>query len=319
MKNEQEKSNIIKTTNYLINKYRHSSLKKIMIRSYNDKNFPQIRSSENPKIINSKKSNLNYKNPKFFNEKNLDLLLNNLKKFSKENLNKDKINRRYTYTKKFSNSSEKEALPTLKRNNTMGSKIKLNIDNNIKNNHEQKNLYSRKNTYNFYRTNTEGNINNESSKINQDQDISTNKLYKIIFKSQLPKNKDHLKPVIENKYNLKFSENEEEYNSIIEKEYQEKISKGKKVKRKKSNISIKLKIDEALDKVNFMKDVIDYSYPLFVLSKIKVKQRNLTNLKKRRNNRYINFITEKDKRLKEIKTRDEKRTKYLLKSFSFFK
>jgi len=66
MKNEQEKSNMIKTTNYLINKYRHSSLKKIMIRSYNDKNFPQIRSSENPKIINSKKSNLNYKNPKFF-------------------------------------------------------------------------------------------------------------------------------------------------------------------------------------------------------------------------------------------------------------
>ena len=142
------------------------------------------------------------------------------------------------------------------------------------------------------------------------------------IKLKIYPNKDHLKPVIENKYNLKFSENEEEYNSIIEKEYQEKISKGKKVKRKKSNISIKLKIDEALDKVNFMKDVIDYSYPLFVLSKIKVKQRNLTNLKKRRNNRYINFITEKDKRLKEIKTRDEKRTKYLLselKSFSFFK
>ena len=68
-----------------------------------------------------------------------------------------------------------------------------------------------------------------------------------------------------------------------------------------------------------MKDVIDYSYPLFVLSKIKIKQKNLKNMKKQRNNIFVNFTTEKDKRLKEIKMRDEKRTKYLLKSFSFFK
>ena len=78
-------------------------------------------------------------------------------------------------------------------------------------------------------------------------------------------------------------------------------------------------MEEALDKVNFMKDVIDYSYPLFVLSKIKIKQKNLMNMKKQRNNTFVNFTTEKDKRLKEIKMRDEKRTKYLLKSFSFFK
>ena len=117
MKNEQEKSNIIKTTNYLNQKYRHSSFRKFVIKSYYDKYFPQRKLSEDPKRIDSTKTNLNYKNPKFFNEKNLDLILNNLKKFSKENSNKDKINRRYTYTKKFINCSENEALPVLKRNN----------------------------------------------------------------------------------------------------------------------------------------------------------------------------------------------------------
>lgn len=319
MKNEQEKSNIIKTTNYLNQKYRHSSLRKFVIKSYYDKNFPQRKLSEDPKRIDSTKTNLNYKNPKFFNEKNLDLILNNLKKFSKENSNKDKINRRYTYTKKFINCSENEALPVLKRNNTTYSNIKLNTDNIIKNDFSHNNLINRRNTYYFSRSNTEGNISNENSKINKNEELSINKLYKIIFKSQLPKSKDHIKPIIENKYNLKFAENEEEYNSLIEKEYQEKISKGKKVKSKKSNTSTKLKLEEALDKVNFMKDVIDYSYPLFVLSKIKIKQKNLMNMKKQRNNTFVNFTTEKDKRLKEIKMRDEKRTKYLLKSFSFFK
>ena len=34
-----------------------------------------------------------------------------------------------------------------------------------------------------------------------------------------------------------------------------------------------MKLDDAQDKINFMKDVMDYTYPLFVLSKIKEKQK----------------------------------------------
>ena len=99
----------------------------------------------------------------------------------------------------------------------------------------------------------------------------------------------------------------------------ENIAKGKKTKNKKTNNSIKLKLNEAQNKVKFMKDIIDYSYPLFVLTKIKVKQKNLRAMKKQRLKKYINYVSEKEKRLKEIKNRNEIRTQYLLKSFSFFK
>ena len=68
-----------------------------------------------------------------------------------------------------------------------------------------------------------------------------------------------------------------------------------------------------------MKDIIDYSYPLFVLSKIKVKQKNLKEMKKQMNKTYFQFIDEKERRLNEIKLRNENRTKYLLKCFSIFK
>ena len=68
-----------------------------------------------------------------------------------------------------------------------------------------------------------------------------------------------------------------------------------------------------------MKDVIDYSYPLFVLSKIKIKQKNLRELKKQRNKKSLDYLNEKDRRLKEVKIINDNRTKYLLKSFSFLK
>ena len=68
-----------------------------------------------------------------------------------------------------------------------------------------------------------------------------------------------------------------------------------------------------------MKDVFDYSYPFFVLSKIKIQQKNLRPIKEQRNNTELNYISEKDKRLKEMKKQNENRTQYLLKSFSFLK
>ena len=80
-----------------------------------------------------------------------------------------------------------------------------------------------------------------------------------------------------------------------------------------------MKLDEAQEKVNFMKDIMDYSYPLFVLSKIKVKQKNLRELKKQRYKNKFDYLNEKERRLKEYKIQNDNRTKYLLKSFSFLK
>jgi hypothetical protein len=207
-------------------------------------------------------------------------------------------------------------LPKLKRNNTENLKIKLKKDDKVKNNRDYKYLTFKKNSTFFNRFNTDSKINNESIKNNQD--YSSEKLYKIIFKSKHSHHKD-MKPIIENKYNMKYSENEEQYKLIIEKEYKKNKLKGKKLKSKNACPSIKIKLDDAQNKVKFMKDIIDYSYPLFVLSKIKVKQKNLKEMKKRMNKTYFKFIDEKEKRLNEIKLRNENRTKYLLKCFSIFK
>ena len=314
MKNVQKKSSMTQTTNYLNKKYRNSSLRKLMIKTYYDKHFPKKKLSDETNINHSSFSNFYYKNPKFYNEKNLNFQMTTLKKFSKYNLAKNINNRKFTYTKQLSSFFENEDLPNLKRNNTVNLNNKLIIDNNK---NKYKNLTNKRNTFFFNRSNTEGNFSEEITKNNDE--LATKKLYKMIFKSQLPTNKDHIMPIIENKYNLKYSENEEQYNFIIDKEYEEKIAKGEKIKNKKSCPSIKLKLNETLEKVKFMKDVIDYSYPLFVLSKIKIQGKNLRYIKERRNNTQQNYISEKEKRIKEVKLRNDIRTQYLLKSFSFFK
>ena len=214
-------------------------------------------------------------------------------------------------------SSDNKILPILKRNNTVDLATKFSQTDTKNSIQEYKNLTYRRNTNYFNKSNTERNISKEINKNNHE--LSTNKLYKIIFKSQLSTNKDHLKPLIENKYNLKYSENEEQYNLIIDKENLENIAKGKRIKNQKTNNSIKNKLNEARNKVKFIKDIIDYSYPLFVLTKIKVKQKNLRIMKKQRLKKYFNYVSGKEKIINEIKTRNDIKTQYLLKSFSFFK
>jgi len=317
MENKQRKLSMINTTNYLNKKSRNSSIKMTKMKSYYDKYFPFRNSIEDSNIVNSSESNLYYKDPKFYNEKSLDLQLNILRILSKDNINKNIINRKYTYTEISNTSSDNKILPILKRNNTVDLATKFSQTDTKNSIQEYKNLTYRRNTNDFNKSNTERNISKEIDKNNHE--LSTNKLYKIIFKSQLSTNKDHLKPLIENKYNLKYSENEEQYNLIIDKENLENIAKGKRIKNQKTNNSIKNKLNEARNKVKFIKDIIDYSYPLFVLTKIKVKQKNLRIMKKQRLKKYFNYVSGKEKRINEIKTRNDIKTQYLLKSFSFFK
>ena len=309
MKIEQEKTNTIKKTNYFHKKYRNPTIKKLMLSSYYNKYLSKEKLKEN--ILEKKLSisSINYKVPNFYNENSLNSQLNFLRKLSVENNKESKL------TKKISLFKENKTLPKLKRNKTenFDKKIKLEKRKSIIN--EFKKLTYKRNTFFHYRTNTETNLSNESFNKNE---ISSEKLYKIIFKSQIGVHKD-LKPIIENKYNMKYAENEEQYNLIIEKEYQKNLSEGKRIKSKNVSPSIKLKLDDAQTKVKFMKDVIDYSYPLFVLSKIKIKQKNLRELKKQRTKKSLDYINEKDRRLKEVKIINDNRTKYLLKSFSFLK
>ena len=311
MKIEQEKLNTIQKYNYMSKKYRKPIIKKLMLASYYNKYLSREIFDKNINLENkSSISCINYKDPNFYNENSLNNQLNFLRKLSGENIKK------FILKKKINIFSNNNILPTLKRNNTENLERKLNLDErkNIINNNKKLSLYN-KNSFFFNRANTEANLKNSSFK-NRNV-LSPEKLYKIIFKSQnSPKS---LKTIIENKYNMKYAENEKQYDFIIRKEYKKKIAEGKRAKIKNVSPSIKLKLDEAQDKVHFMKDIIDYSYPLFVLSKIKIRQKNLRELKEQRHKKNFEYINEKERRLQEFEKANENRTKYLLKSFSFLK
>ena len=78
-----------------------------------------------------------------------------------------------------------------------------------------------------------------------------------------------IRPVVDNKLNMRYAENEEQYKKIIEKEQKILLAQGKKVKNKNISEHINTKMDEIKKRIRFMKGVIDFSYPGFVLTKIK--------------------------------------------------
>ena len=121
-------------------------------------------------------------------------------------------------------------------------------------------------------------------KISKDNDEY---FYKIVFKTK-PIFRKVQKLVIDNKFNMIYAENEEQYKKIIEKGYNRLISEGKRVKSKNVAPSIKLKLNETKKKIKFMKGIIDYAYPGFILSKIKFMQKRLNEHKN--NVIYMNYI-----------------------------
>ena len=78
-----------------------------------------------------------------------------------------------------------------------------------------------------------------------------------------------IKPVIDNKLNMRYAENEEQYKNIMEKDKKILLSQGKKVKNKIPSDYIKIKVDDIKTRIRFMKGIIDFSFPGFVLTKIK--------------------------------------------------
>ena len=95
------------------------------------------------------------------------------------------------------------------------------------------------------------------------------------------------------------------------------IAKGKKVKSKNVAPSIKLKLNEAKNRIQFMKGIMDYSYPGFVLSKIKIMQKKLNEHKTKAS--YLNCLNEMQLRSEEQKKRNNNRKDYLLKCITLVK
>lgn len=97
--------------------------------------------------------------------------------------------------------------------------------------------------------------------------------YKTVFKMKPLFRK--IRPIVDNKLNMRYAENEEQYRNIIEKEKKILLSQGKRVKNKNVSEHINIKMNEIKKRIRFMKGVMDFTYPGFVLTKIRAIDRQL--------------------------------------------
>ena len=119
-----------------------------------------------------------------------------------------------------------------------------------------------------------------------------------------------IRPIVDNKLNMRYAENEEQYRKIIEREQKMLLAMGKKVKNKNSSDNINIKMDEIKKRIRFMKGIIDFSYPGFVLTKIKTIDKALKkeNEFKHNLNKYYSPV---DLRNLNKNERNNNRRKYL--------
>lgn len=91
--------------------------------------------------------------------------------------------------------------------------------------------------------------------------------YKTVFKMKpLFRRRFHC---VDNKLNMRYAENEKQYEQMLKKENKLLVSQGKRPIIKSSPKYIREKIGDIKDRIRFMKGVVDFSYPSFVLTKIK--------------------------------------------------
>ena len=131
--------------------------------------------------------------------------------------------------------------------------------------------------------------------------------FKNVFKSKPLFKK--LTPIIDNKLNLRYAENEDQYIKIVEREQKQMLLQGKKIKKRNTSENIKIKIKEIQKRIRFMKGIMDFSYPEFVLTKIKAIDKRIKD--ERRNSRNMEFYTPVEMRNLSRNFRNNQRKKYL--------
>ena len=139
------------------------------------------------------------------------------------------------------------------------------------------NLYTNLIEENLPTINNLSNSNTHFRSLNTDINDYYNRVFKMkpLFKK--------IKPVVDNKLNMRYAENEEQYKNIMEKDSKALLLQGKKVKNKIPSDYIKIKVDDIKTRIRFMKGIIDFSFPVFVLTKIKAIDKKL---KKENESRY---------------------------------
>jgi hypothetical protein len=226
-----------------------------------------------------------YKNPQFLNDSNIKkqiniLLTNVTNNKNKEELPKiifdknDEVNEINEIKNKYLKTEENEILP----------KIRI----------------IKKNGFNI------SNISNDNSKSSYNINKSVDYTYKSIFPNDnLFKGKTKY---IDNKLNLIYCQNESQYKYIMEKR---KKLKGANIIEEESE-----KINNCLNniktKVKFMKNVIDYSYPSFLLAKVQIWKKNMAKIKGEEK------LLPQEKQKNQIKNRNIIMTNYLKKNFKVY-
>ena len=128
-----------------------------------------------------------------------------------------------------------------------------------------------KNITNRYNKNINDNIFNN----NKNNDDDSEYLYKKIFYYNLEKRKRKALNYIDNKLNIIYSENEIQYCKKMNKINQYFLKEGKPIKHRHKSEITRLYTSEIINKIHFMKKIVDYVYPKMVLDKVKKENRRI--------------------------------------------
>ena len=127
-----------------------------------------------------------------------------------------------------------------------------------------------------------GNSNNNNSNYNISHNINayngnedSEYLYKKIFFYNLEKKKRKPLKYVDNKLNLVYSENESQYKQKMNRLNDYFFKLGKPIKHKLLSSTENLNTSDIVNKIKFMKKIVDYVYPKMVLDKVKEENRKI--------------------------------------------
>ena len=151
-------------------------------------------------------------------------------------------------------------------------------------------------------------------KINQTNKYESDYLYKKIFQYNNENKKRKSLNVIDNKLNLFYSENEDQYNQKIKKINENLYKKGKPIKHFVISENAKINTPYLIKRVKFMKKVVDYLYPNMVLAKVREENKRISKTKSISHKMPLSklILLEKKRQQKNLEL-------FLGKSFSFIK
>lgn len=170
---------------------------------------------------------------------------------------------------------------------------------------------------NFYKPNSTSDIFIKQNKQKTKKIKKSNKfgLYKYIFRDRnniFPLKKQ---VIIDNKLNINYAENQEQYDKKIIKMNKIKLARGEKITHDSiSNLSkTKKKLEKMKESVSFYKSIIDYAYPDYVIEKNKIMSQG-------KKKKYLIHYEPEFKKIDDEKLADkQKRSQLLLRSLKIKK